>query len=115
MITFIETDYYSSQAAPRLAILPGPNSLEQHTCVKLSGTLTGPSEQGGKGQGDNWPPRIEVKPSPSKGLGLLFAPPDFQTFLRPSQGNGRTDEDRRVTARDAIPDNRAAQKLHFFN
>ena len=26
---------------------------------------------------------IEVKPSPSKGLGLQLAPPDYQTFPRP--------------------------------
>jgi hypothetical protein len=26
---------------------------------------------------------IEEKPSPSKGLGLQLAPPDYQSFLRP--------------------------------
>ena len=103
MITFIETDYYSSQAAPRLAILPGPNSLEQHTCVKLSGTLTGPSEQGGRGAGRQ-SPHISIegmslpskglrlqkafafkRPSPPKGLRLVLSP----KISRPSNGSGR--------------------------
>ena len=30
---------------------------------------------------------IEANPSPTKDLGLLLAPPDFQTFLRPLQSH----------------------------
>ena len=97
MITFIETDYYSSQAAPRLAILPGPNSLEQHTCVKLSGTQTGPSEQDGARVHLPQTPYIEAKPSSSKQkyynsamtLDVVFynVPSAYMVFLECSQGD----------------------------